>query len=412
VPYRCAVTGPLTGIRVLDFSRVLAGPHCTRMLSDLGADVIKLEPPDGDLTRYASPRINGLSAYFVQQNSGKRNISIDLSSPRGAEIAIALAASSDILVENYRAGVMQRLGLGVDELTSRFPRLIYASISGYGATGPWVDRRAYASVVGAEAGLTKLQGDARGGDYANDPLSHADTYTALELTTAILAALYQREQTGKGQSIDVSMAETMLFVNDHLNAELWDGPEDPGAIRNFGPGDYIVFQTADGANVIVSGHPAEKGTFALFLEAFDIPEVAADPRFADVASRIANAAALRGVLVEAARRIPDWPTFEQRCSSIGLAVGRIRSGRDLADSDWATARGAIAEVSDRGGGTIRIPNAPWHFSDAEVGLRGGPKYRGEDNRDVLADVLGYDDATIEGLAADGVLSSRVPSSAV
>jgi crotonobetainyl-CoA:carnitine CoA-transferase CaiB-like acyl-CoA transferase len=189
------VTGPLSGIRVLDFSRVLAGPHCTRMLSDMGADVIKLEPPDGDLTRYASPRINGLSAYFVQQNSGKRNISIDLSTPQGSEIAVALAGTADVLVENYRAGVMQRLGLGVEALTSKYPRLIYASISGYGATGPWVERRAYASVVGAESGLTKLQGDARGGEYANDPLSHADTYTALELTTAVLAALYQREQT-------------------------------------------------------------------------------------------------------------------------------------------------------------------------------------------------------------------------
>src|ERR1041384_5273323 len=125
------------------------------MLSDMGADVIKLEPPDGDLTRYASPRINGLSAYFVQQNSGKRNISIDLSTPRGAEIAIALAGTADILVENYRAGVMKRLGLGVEELTGRFPRLIYASISGYGATGPWVDRRAYAAAVAAETGRPK-----------------------------------------------------------------------------------------------------------------------------------------------------------------------------------------------------------------------------------------------------------------
>jgi CoA:oxalate CoA-transferase len=404
------VTGPLSGIRVLDFSRVLAGPHCTRMLSDMGADVIKLEPPDGDLTRYASPRINGLSAYFVQQNSGKRNISIDLSTPQGAEIAVALAGTADVLVENYRAGVMHRLGLGVEALTSKYPRLIYASISGYGATGPWVERRAYASVVGAESGLTKLQGDARGGEYANDPLSHADTYTALELTTAVLAALYQREQTGRGQSIDVSMAETMLFVNDHLNGELWDGPEDPTAIRNFGPGDYIVFRTADDTPVIISGHPAEKGTFAQFLEAFDIPEVADDPRFADVASRLANGAELRQVLLEAATRIPDWPTFEARSSGVGLAVGRVLSGRDLAESEWAEARGAISEVSDRAGGTIRIPNPPWHFSDADVGLRGGPKYRGEDNREVLQDLLGFDDATIDGLEADGVLSSRVPSS--
>src|SRR5262249_51120771 len=124
------VSGPLSGIRVLDFSRVLSGPHCTRMLSDLGADVIKLQPPDGALTRYASPRVNGLSASFVQQNSGKRNVSIDLASPRGVDVATALAGTCDVLVENYRAGVMERLGLGVAALTERFPRLVYASISG------------------------------------------------------------------------------------------------------------------------------------------------------------------------------------------------------------------------------------------------------------------------------------------
>ena len=402
------MSAPLEGIRVLDFSRVLAGPHCTRMLSDLGAEVIKLEPPDGDLTRFASPRVNGLSTYFVQQNAGKRNISVDLSTPRGVELAIALAGESDIVVENYRAGVMRRLGLGAEELTGRFPRLIYASISGYGATGPWVDRRAYASVVAAEAGITKMQGDARGGQHANDPLSHADTYTGMELTIAVLAALHQRSSTGRGQIIDVSMAETMLFVNDHLNGELWDGPEDPQAIRNFGPGEYIVFEVADGDRVIVSGHPAERGTFGYFLKAFGIEHVADDPRFVDVASRKEHAAELREILLEAARTFPDAATFEEVCDRNRLAVGRLRSGRDLADSDWARERGAIAEVSDRGDGVIRIPNPPWHFSEAEVGLRGGAKYRGEDNRAVLADVLGYDDATIDGLEADGVLSSRVP----
>ncbi len=305
---------------------------------------------------------------------------------------------------------MDRLGLGAAAMTARLPRLIYASISGYGATGPWVQRRAYASVVGAESGITKMQGDARGGQYANDPLSHADTYTALELTTAILAALYQRERTGAGQSIDVSMAETMLFVNDHINAELWDGPEDPHSLRNFSPGDYIVFQTADGDSVLVSGHPAERGTFEYFLRAFEIEHLADDPRFVDVAGRKANSDALRELLLEAAAKIPDAATFEARCSAHHLAVGRLRSARDLADSEWAKARGAITEVSDRGSGTVRIPQPPWHFSAADVGVRGDPRYRGEDNRAVLAELLGYDDATIDALEADGVLSSRVPSS--
>ncbi|MFM7757081.1 MAG: CaiB/BaiF CoA transferase family protein, partial [Actinomycetota bacterium] len=208
---------PLQGIRVLDLTRVLAGPHCGRMLCDLGAEVLKIEPPDGDLTRFSSPRVGSLATYFIQQNAGKKCLSIDLSTPEGAEILKKLVEVSDVLVENYRAGVMDRLGLGYDELSKRQPQLVYASISGYGADGPWVHRRAYATVIGAESGLTRMQGDARGGHYGNDPWSHADTYTALETTSAILAALYQRERTGRGDRIDVSMAETMLYVNEHAH---------------------------------------------------------------------------------------------------------------------------------------------------------------------------------------------------
>ncbi len=154
---------PLDGIRVLDFTRVLAGPHATRMMCDLGADVIKLEPPAGDLTRFATPKVNGLATYFVQQNAGKRNVSIDLSTDAGGDLARRLSDHCDVVIENYRPGVMARLGLDHRTLIGRNPRLVYASITGYGSTGSWRNRRAYASVVGAEAGITKMQGDARGG---------------------------------------------------------------------------------------------------------------------------------------------------------------------------------------------------------------------------------------------------------
>ena len=399
---------PLDGVRVLDFTRVLAGPHATRALTDLGADVIKVEPPNGDLTRFSQPRINGLATYFVQQNVGKRNVSIDLVTPRGVEVAAALADRSDVLVENYRTGVMERLGLGPAALRARNPRLIYVSVTGYGATGPWLHRRAYAPVVGAETGLTKAQSDARGAAYANDPASHADVYTAKEVTIAVLAALYEREQTGRGEWVDVSMAETMLYVNEHLHDQLWDGPIDPGVVRSFAPGDYLVFTVADGSHVVVSGHPADRGTFELFLRALELEHLADDPRFTDVGDRLVNFEALRALLLDAGGTIPDAATFEERFAAHRLASGRVRSARELAESEWAVARGAIVEVTDRAGGTIRIPNAPWHFSDAEVGARGEPRYRGEDNRAVLAEVLGYDDATIDALEADGVLSSRLP----
>lgn len=400
---------PLAGVRVLDLTRVLSGPHCTRMLADLGADVIKIEPPAGDLTRFSNPRRHSLASYFVQQNVGKRNVSIDLAAPGGAELVLRLVEHADVLVENYRPGVMTKLGVGPDDALARNPRLVYASITGYGSTGPWVHRRAYAPVVEAETGVIRAQGDARGGHYAKDPFSHGDVYTALETATAIVAALYQREHTGRGQWIDVSMAETMLYVNEHLHDALWDGADDPGWIRSFRPGDYLVLELADGTSVVVSGHPAERGTFDRFIAAMDRADLADDPRFADVASRLAHLDELSDEIRTFARTVPDAATFERRFAEHELAVGVLRSSRELADTTWAAERGAIVEVPDRGGGTFRVPNAPWRFSDApDVGTGGEPRYRGEDNRTVLTELLGLDDRELHQLETDGVLSSRGP----
>ena len=402
---------PLQGIRVLDLSRVLSGPHCTRMLADMGAEVIKIEPPAGDLTRFATPRRNGLSSYFVQQNVGKQNLSLDLATPEGADILLGLIEQADVLVENYRPGVMARLGLGAETALARNPRLVYASISGYGQTGPWVGRRAYAPVVEAEAGIVASQGNARGGELAKDPHSHADLYTAVETAAAILAALYQRERTGEGQWIDVSMAETMLYVNEHLHDALWDGHDDPQWIRSFRPGDYLVLTVANGESLVVSGHPAERGTFDFFVAAMDRRDLADDPRFVDVASRLTNFDALCEIIREFAAGIPDAAAFEQQFSEHQLAVGRVRQPGELAETEWARERHAVAAVDDRGGGAIRVPNAPWRFgSSPEVGVSGVPRYRGEDNRTILAELLGYDDAHLDRLEAAGVLSSRIPES--
>ena len=409
VPIVRAMGRALDGIRVLDFSRVLAGPHATRMMCDLGADIIKVEPPGGDLTRFATPKVNGLSTYFVQQNTGKRNISIDLASDAGAELARQLADHCDVVIENYRPGVMQRLGLDHDTLMARNSRLVYASITGYGSTGPWTDRRAYASVVGAEAGITKRQGDARGGDYATDPFSHADVYTSLEAAIAILAALVERDRTGRGRWIDVSMAQTMLYVNEHVHDELYDGDDDPAWIRSFGSGDFLVMTVANGDLMAVSGHPAERGTFELFARALGLVDMVDDPRFATVPHRMEHLEEIRARFTAAASAIPDSTTFEERFAAHQLAVGTVRSARDLAESEWAMDRKAIASVSDRGGGIVRVPNAPWRFDDTPTEIVGEPRYRGEDNRTVLRDVLGYDDETVDALEASGVLTSRVPA---
>jgi crotonobetainyl-CoA:carnitine CoA-transferase CaiB-like acyl-CoA transferase len=379
------------------------------MLCDLGAEVIKIEPPEGDLTRFGQPRLNSLATYFIQQNVGKLNVSLDFSHARAVEIARQLVDVSDVVIENFRPGVMARLGLGYGELAKRNPRLVYASISGYGATGPWVDRRAYAPVVNAEAGLTKHQGDVRNGDYANDPFSHGDVYTGMEAAAGVLAALFQRERTGRGQFLDISMAETLLYVNEHAHDQLWEGDVAADWIRSFQPADYPVLTTRDGSIVVVSGHPASKTNFGWFCAAMGRGDLEHDPRFANVASRLRHLDDFAEILQQWASTIDDADEIERIFAEHHLATGRLRSVADIANTDWARHRGAITEVSDRAGGTVRIPQSPWKFSDADVRVRGVPKYRGEDNAEVLRSLLHLDDATIAQLARDGVTSSHQPN---
>ena len=400
---------PLEGVRVLDFTRVLSGPHATRMLADLGAEVIKVEPPMGDLTRFATPRINSQSSYFTQQNVGKKNISLDMTKPEAVEILKLLVARCDVVIENFRPGVMKKMGLDYEALRSSNPRLIYASISGYGATGPWVTRRAYAPVVNAETGITKHQGDVRGGQYANDPHSHGDVYTALEASAAILAALYQREHTQCGQYIDVSMAETMLYVNEHAHNHLWDDDVPEGTIRSFQPADYPVLTVADGSMVVVSGHPAEKGTFDFFVDAMEKPELLSDERFKDIEHRLQHFNELMLIMLQWAKTVPTADEIEERLAKNQLACGRLRSVRELAETDWAESRGAIVNIDNRGTGTLRIPNSPWHFSGSDTSTRGVAQYRGEDNRDVFSNIVGLDDETIANYERENILLSRGPT---
>ena len=402
---------PLQGLRILDFSRVLTGPHATRMLCDLGAEIIKIEPPDGDLTRFTNPRVNSLSTYFIQQNVGKKNISLDMSKPEAVDIVKKLVMHADILIENFRPGVMKKLGLDYASLSALNPKLIYASITGYGQTGPWVHRRAYAPVVGAESGLTNHQGMARGGQFANDPFSHADVYTAMETCAAVLAAVIQRHSTGRGQSIDIAMAQTMLYVNEHAHDALWDEPTPPEQIRSFEPGNYPVLTAANGDKVVVSGHPGERGTFDLFFTAIGRTDLLTDPKFIDVPSRLANLEELQSILRAWALTIPDATAIEEALAKHKLASGKIRTTRELADTDWAAAREITVEVSNRGGGKVRIPNAPWKFSDATVTTAGSPKYRGEDNALVLGDLLGLTAGEVDALTEAGVLQRRVPPGA-
>ena len=324
------------------------------------------------------------------------------------EFVHELVRQADVLVENFRPDVMTRLGLGPTAMLELNPRLVYASINGYGSTGPWVNRRAYASVVGGESGFTAAQAEPLGRPPVNDPHSHADVYTGIETAYAIVAALFQRERTGKGQWINVSMAETMLYVNEHVHNHLYDGPIDPSWIRSFRTGEYPILQLADGSHVVISGHPAENGTFDMYVKALAQPDLATDPRFADAQSRLLNTSELLEIIHEWAKSIPNFDTADEHLSEAGLAAGRLRTVTDIASTDWAQERGAIVRVSDRGDGHIKIPNSPWHFSEATTGVRGEPRYRGEDNAEVVVDWLNLPQETLEALQNKGILISRVP----
>jgi len=377
------------------------------MLCDLGADVIKVEQPTGDLTRFSSPRVNSNATYFIQQNVGKRNISLDLTKPEAVEIIKQLIEKCDVLIENFRPGVMARLGLDEKTLRNKNPRLVYASITGYGNTGPWVNRRAFAPVINAEMGLTKRQGDARGGQYANDPFSHADVYTAIECASAILAALFQRERNGEGQYIDLSMAQTLLYVNEHAHDDLWEEPVSPDAIRSFRPEDYAVLTTKDGITSVVSGHPAERGTFDFFVGAMQAPHLLNDERFKTVALRIKNFAELMQLIKDWALTIETVDELERRLDENKLAMGQMRTVREVAKTKWASERNAFVEVDDRGDGKVKLPNSPWMFSGSDTSTRGITKYRGEDNAEVLRELLGLSAAQIKDLNDREVISQRV-----
>ena len=219
-----APTGaPLAGLRVVDFTRVLAGPHCTKALRDLGADVIKIEPPSGDIGRVGLPHVGDMGLYFVQQNAGKRNLSIDLNYPEARAVVRELCKTADIIVENFRPGTLARFGLSYDDVAKDNPRIIYASLSGYGQNTSWRSRPAYAPTVQAETGLTAIVGEHFGEaliEARGDACSHADVYTGLQGVIAILAALQHRANTGEGQYVDVSMAATMLSINERAGALL------------------------------------------------------------------------------------------------------------------------------------------------------------------------------------------------
>jgi crotonobetainyl-CoA:carnitine CoA-transferase CaiB-like acyl-CoA transferase len=394
-------TRPLEGISVLDLSRVLSGPSCGKALADLGADVIKVEPPEGDLTRTAQPRVGGLPVYFAQQNCGKRCISVDLGSDTGRELVLQLASACDVVLENFRPGVLDRLGAGYDAVRARNPRVVYCSITGYGQDGRMAGRRAYAPVMHAELGLMEFTARRLRGEPRAEAVSHADLYAGAQATVGILAALVQRDRTGEGQHVDVSMAEVMLQSSEWTAVELAGGQGD--LLHIFGSFNAPVLRLGDGTVMHVPGDPVS--SFPGWCEAMARPDLLVDERFATRGARNAHRDEMQALFQEFAATFTNFDDFERAVGVGKLAAGAMHRLADAPDSAWAEDRNAFVDVGDDGE-PLRLPRSPFRFSSADSGTIGRPAWQGQHNREVLRELLAMPDAEIDRLEHDGVLVAR------
>jgi len=396
------MSGPLEGVQVLDLSRVLSGPSCGKALVDLGADVIKVEPPEGDLTRTARPRVGGIPVYFAQQNCGKRCISVDLRREPGRDIVARLAAATDVVLENFRPGVLERQGLAYPDVRARNPRVVYCSITGYGQHGSMANRRAYAPVMHAELGLMEFTARRLHAAPRAEAVSHADLYAGMQATIGILATLRQRDRTGEGQHIDVSMAEVMLQATEWTAVELAGGQGE--LLHIFGSFNAPVLRLGDGTVVHVPGDPVS--SFPAWCAAMDRPDLAAEARFATRDARNANRSAMLTLFEEFAATFSRFDDFEAALSKAGLAVGEMRSLTDVTTAPWAHERDALVDVGDEHSGPLRLPRSPFRFSAASAGTTGRTAWQGQHNREVLREMLGLSDDDVDHLERDGVLVER------
>ncbi|MBI1250101.1 MAG: hypothetical protein GC189_01345 [Alphaproteobacteria bacterium] len=380
---------PLEGLKVLDFSRVLAGPFAGRMLADLGADVVKVEPPDRDSTRFWGRTIGGVSSFYAFANAGKRNISIDLRAPGAKDLVFALARTADVVIENFRPDVMDRLGVGYAALSAVNPRLVMLSISGFGHNGPESHRPAYAPIVHAELGLIERAAQ-RSGIRQDLPLSVADTNAGLHGLVGLLSALLMRARTGQGQHIDIAMMDATFATDDQAHFEI----EDAEHLRTLPPD---VWETGAGPILISADF---RYMWRLMGETFHVE----DPFQPDMDLET-KIAARRGAVTDFLRTLTTWDQVESAMDRMNLAWGRVRRGATLAQQPTLQARGAIVEIDHGEGGVRPIAQSPYRFSAAQSGVRGPAPARGAHNQEVLRAWIGASDADIESWRTSGALSA-------
>ncbi len=391
---------PLDDLLVVDLSRALAGPYCTMMLADLGARVVKVETPQGgdDTRGWGPPFYDGESAYFLSINRNKQSLALNLKDPRGCDLLLRLIRRADVLVENFRPGTMDRLGLAYAAVHETAPRLVYCSISGFGQTGPYRERAAYDLIVQGMGGIMGITGEPDGAPMRVG-VAIADICAGMFAAYGILAALRVRERTGKGQWVDAAMLDGQVAWMTYMAANYFatgDNPPRVGSAHlNLVP--YQPFPTRDGfVNVAVGS----EGLWHKFCEALEIP-IASDRRFATNADRVRNRGLLLDLLmpVFARRTTAEWV---ERLLQAGVPAGPIYRMNEVMEDPQVHHREMVVEVAHPRAGLIRVNGVPVKFSETPGGVVTPPPTLGE-HTEAVARELGYDAAEIAGLRRDGVI---------
>jgi len=390
------MSGPLSGVRVLDLSRVLAGPFCTMLLGDLGAEVIKVERPGGgdDTRAWGPPFAAGESAYYLCVNRNKKSVALDLKSPKGIAAVRSLSARSDVVIENFRVGVADKLGLGYAALAEGNPGLVYCSVTGYGQTGPYRDLPGYDFIAQAMSGLMSVTGE-RSGEPMKLGVATVDLTTGMYAAVAILAALRRRDSTGVGQRIDLALMDSALSWLANVGENYLVSAEVPGRFGNAHATivPYQVFRSKDGYLAVGIGND---GQYRKFCEIAGVPELSSDERFATNPERVRNREALVPLLegVFATRSTAGWI---ERLWKEGIPAGPINTVDRALEAPNTLAREMVVEMPHPKAGSVRLIGSPMKFSATPVEYRRPPPLLGEHTEEVLRDVLGMSPEEIRAL---------------
>ncbi len=391
---------PLDDLTIVDLSRALAGPYCTMMLADLGARVIKVETPHGgdDTRGWGPPFLNGESAYFLSINRNKESLTLNLKSSRGRDLLWRLLERADVLVENFRPGTMDRLGLPYDAVHERIPRLVYCSISGFGQTGPYRERPAYDLIVQGMGGIMAITGEPDG-PPTKVGVAIGDICAGMFAAYAILAALRVRDRTGRGQWVDAAMLDGQVAWMTYAAANYFATGEDPSRFGSAHPNlvPYQAFPSGDGfVNVAVGS----EGLWQKFCEALEIP-LARDPRFATNAARVAHRKELLDILmpVFARRTTAEWV---DRLLRAGVPAGPISRMSEVMSDPQVGHRGMVVDLDHPRAGRIRVNGVPVKFSETPGAVRMPPPVLGEHSEAILRSIgIGGDE--IAALRKEGVI---------